>query len=159
MANILKNSRKIFTNSGGSGDQSTLPHWSTASLSLADSTIYFFGHELIGATTSGNLTPPNIRGKAATKTGTIRSCVMSIYCGNPGTVTYEASNLYLRNHTTNTNYTIGTFVFSNINVFSVVFNGLDIPITLGDSTSTMIETPVFATNPTGTYIIVEYIIE
>jgi hypothetical protein len=136
-------------------------HVSSAAANLADSTIYIFGQETLGSTTSGNLLAPQIRSKGISKTGVIKKVVVSLFVSNSTTTSAETSNIYLRNHTTNTNYLLGTILFRDAltSAFDQVLTGLNIPVTIGDSCTTMVQTPVFATNPTSTYIHVDYIIE
>lgn len=134
-------------------------HVSTANFNPADNTYVVFGLETVGHTIGTNFTPSNARGMAFNKTGTITACIISVYVTNSGTATGELVDFRLFNHTTNTGYSIGTFALNVSVTQTKLFTGLNIPTVIGEMASSVYLTPNWATNPTGVYMVVNYMIQ
>jgi hypothetical protein len=131
--------------------------------SPANGQYYYFGMQNLAATNSVANTATNIREIGAPCTGTIIAAVISIRLDNGGTVSGQASTLFLRNTTAGTFTQVTnsfTYVATGTPSFkSVVVTGLNIPVTQGDLCMSVIGNPTFTVNPSTVYFRIDYLIQ
>lgn len=130
-------------------------------VSPLDSQHYYFAHPNIAVTNTVGDTTTHAREVAAPVTGTIVAAIINFYIGNAGSVSSEAGTLKFRNTTAATLTTLSSAVTWNTSVVdkAVVVTGLSLAVTQGDMCMTLLGTPPWATNPTGCYFSVDYIIQ
>ena len=113
--------------------------------SPADSTTYYFGVHVSMVGLPANSLFANM-GFAFKVIGATISCSNNAVSGSTEDVT-----LQLRNDTTSTSSTIGTFKTNGTTttIATSSFTGLDIDVGASDSICLQMDTPAYATNPTG----------
>jgi hypothetical protein len=131
--------------------------------SPANGQYYYFGMQNLAATNSVANTATNVREVGAPCTGAIIAAVISIRLDNGGTVSGQASTLFLRNTTAGT-FTQVTNSFTYVapgtpSFKSVVVTGLNIPVTQGDLCMSVIGNPTFTVNPSTVYFRIDYLIQ
>lgn len=133
----------------------------TGAVNPLDNNHYYFAHPNIAVTNTAGDTSTHLREAASPVTGTIIGAVINFYIGNAGSVTSEAGTLKFRNTTANTLTVLSSAVTWNTAVVdkAVVVTGLNLEVTQGNMCMSLLGTPTWATNPTGCYFSVDYIIE
>lgn len=118
--------------------------WSSLA-SPADATIYYVGN--LSSLSLGDPGAGAIRNMRFGAEGTLKEAYFTtVITNNPTT---ELVTMYLRNLTTSTDYTIGTFNLSigASSLASFIFTGLSISVNTSDSYTVKFLTPTWSTNP------------
>lgn len=126
--------------------------------SPSDGQYYYFGNPAVPATNSSG-TNAEVRQIGCPVTGTIETVVLSMLVSNSGSASGETGSLILKNTTKATLHTISSTITYNTGFNAVfVITGLSIAVTKGDKLQSLLGNTTWATNPTGVYPNVQYVI-